>query len=221
MTAYPEGYLARELELCYANISMVTDHDVGVEGAAPVSPRAGRDRLQREQRAAARAPLRRHPEDPAAAGGAPLRHRARGRALLGCRGAGRCDRTPPAVSGPGRRAELLPDSCGGLPRAAVTDFFQNHTVLFALLCALFGIAVGLYLTWWILQQPAGTERMREIARAVQEGAAAYLRRQYTTIGARRDRPVPPDRLLQPARLGHRDRLPDRRDRSRPRPASSA
>jgi 5'-methylthioadenosine phosphorylase len=37
MTAYPEGYLARELELCYANISMVTDHDVGVEGSPPVS----------------------------------------------------------------------------------------------------------------------------------------------------------------------------------------
>jgi 5'-methylthioadenosine phosphorylase len=37
MTAYPEGYLARELELCYANVSMVTDHDVGVEGAEPVS----------------------------------------------------------------------------------------------------------------------------------------------------------------------------------------
>lgn len=37
MTAYPEGYLARELELCYANISMVTDHDVGVAGAPPVS----------------------------------------------------------------------------------------------------------------------------------------------------------------------------------------
>jgi 5'-methylthioadenosine phosphorylase len=37
MTAYPEGYLARELELCYANISMITDHDVGVEGADPVS----------------------------------------------------------------------------------------------------------------------------------------------------------------------------------------
>jgi 5'-methylthioadenosine phosphorylase len=37
MTAYPEGYLARELELCYANISMVTDHDVGVDGAEPVS----------------------------------------------------------------------------------------------------------------------------------------------------------------------------------------
>ena len=37
MTAYPEGYLARELELCYANISMVTDHDVGVEGSEPVT----------------------------------------------------------------------------------------------------------------------------------------------------------------------------------------
>jgi 5'-methylthioadenosine phosphorylase len=37
MTAYPEGYLARELELCYANISMVTDHDVGVAGTEPVS----------------------------------------------------------------------------------------------------------------------------------------------------------------------------------------
>jgi 5'-methylthioadenosine phosphorylase len=37
MTAYPEGHLARELEICYANISMVTDHDVGVTGAEPVS----------------------------------------------------------------------------------------------------------------------------------------------------------------------------------------
>jgi len=40
MTAYPEGYLARELALCYANISMVTDHDVGVAGADPVSHEA-------------------------------------------------------------------------------------------------------------------------------------------------------------------------------------
>jgi 5'-methylthioadenosine phosphorylase len=37
MTAYPESHLARELELCYANVSMVTDHDVGVEGSEPVT----------------------------------------------------------------------------------------------------------------------------------------------------------------------------------------
>ena len=37
MTAYPECHLARELELCYATIAMVTDYDVGVEGSAPVT----------------------------------------------------------------------------------------------------------------------------------------------------------------------------------------
>ena len=37
MTQYPECWLARELELCYANVSLVTDYDVGMEGAAPVS----------------------------------------------------------------------------------------------------------------------------------------------------------------------------------------
>ena len=37
MTAYPEGHLARELELCYANVSMVTDYDAGVAGEEPVS----------------------------------------------------------------------------------------------------------------------------------------------------------------------------------------
>ncbi len=37
MTQYPECHLARELELCYAGIAMVTDYDVGVEGAGAVS----------------------------------------------------------------------------------------------------------------------------------------------------------------------------------------
>src|SRR6188472_1738105 len=61
------------------------------------------------------------------------------------------------------------------------DFFSDHAVLFALICSGVAIAYGIGLTYWLLAQPAGTERMQEIGRAVQEGAAAYLRRQYTTI----------------------------------------
>ena len=36
MTQYPEAWLARELELCYANVSLVTDYDVGLEGVPGV-----------------------------------------------------------------------------------------------------------------------------------------------------------------------------------------
>jgi K(+)-stimulated pyrophosphate-energized sodium pump len=56
-------------------------------------------------------------------------------------------------------------------------------VLFALICSGVAIAYGIWLTIWLLGRPAGNERMREIAKAVQEGAAAYLRRQYMTIAA--------------------------------------
>src|SRR5438128_40782 len=62
-------------------------------------------------------------------------------------------------------------------------WFRDHPVLFALVCAGVAVAYGIALTFWILGRPAGSERMQEISRAVQEGAAAYLRRQYSTIAA--------------------------------------
>jgi K(+)-stimulated pyrophosphate-energized sodium pump len=55
--------------------------------------------------------------------------------------------------------------------------------MFALICAGVAIAYGVWLTVWLLGRAEGNERMKEIAKAVQEGAAAYLRRQYMTIAA--------------------------------------
>ncbi|HET7832384.1 MAG TPA: sodium-translocating pyrophosphatase [Gallionella sp.] len=54
-------------------------------------------------------------------------------------------------------------------------------LVFALLCAVAALLYGIISIKWILGKPTGSERMREIAAAVQEGASAYLSRQYTTI----------------------------------------
>ena len=54
-------------------------------------------------------------------------------------------------------------------------------LLIALLCAIAALVYGGYSIRWILARPSGNDRMREIAAAVQQGASAYLNRQYTTI----------------------------------------
>ncbi|MGV6825366.1 MAG: sodium/proton-translocating pyrophosphatase, partial [bacterium] len=58
---------------------------------------------------------------------------------------------------------------------------MSSGLIFALICAFLAIAYGLFSVKWVLAKPTGNARMNEIADAVQEGAKAYLNRQYFAI----------------------------------------
>ena len=64
----------------------------------------------------------------------------------------------------------------------MSTFFGEHAVLIALICGAITVIYGLILTRWVLSKPDGDDKMREIASAIQEGASAYLSRQYRTVG---------------------------------------
>jgi K(+)-stimulated pyrophosphate-energized sodium pump len=58
---------------------------------------------------------------------------------------------------------------------------EQYAVYFALVCAVAAVVYGGVSAQWILGLPQGSERMRQIAAAIQEGAGAYMKRQYTII----------------------------------------
>jgi K(+)-stimulated pyrophosphate-energized sodium pump len=64
----------------------------------------------------------------------------------------------------------------------LSEFLLDHGVVVALVCAGLAVLYGALTTRYLLALSPGNERMVQISRAVQEGASAYLRRQYTTIG---------------------------------------
>jgi K(+)-stimulated pyrophosphate-energized sodium pump len=65
----------------------------------------------------------------------------------------------------------------------MTSFLSEYGVVVALVCAGAAVAYGLLITRQLLAKSPGNDRMREISGAVQEGAQAYLTRQYTIIAA--------------------------------------
>ena len=70
---------------------------------------------------------------------------------------------------------------GGYQAFVLTNT-EKWWLVVALVAAVFGLVIGVFLTRGVLRADTGTPKMREIAAAIQEGAIAFLRRQFRAIG---------------------------------------
>src|SRR5258708_13196554 len=58
---------------------------------------------------------------------------------------------------------------------------ESNIFMLTVVAGVAAIVYGLIITYWVLQKSAGDKKMQEIAAAIQEGAMAYLTRQYSTV----------------------------------------
>src|SRR5439155_26609973 len=87
----------------------------------------------------------------------------------------------PRIAPGGIRMSLIAQE-GGPIKGLSFNSFANASLWVILAISLLALVFAAYLRREVLAAPEGTEKMKAIARAIQKGAAAYLNRQFRTLG---------------------------------------